>query len=148
VQFADASQSAIVVTVEGAAFGALGYPVSVILRGGTAQNGAPMMQKSGNVATFSEFKPDNSTAFVYPNPWRKHSEFDGLRFANLTQFATVHVYTAAGRKVVTLQESGGDGGLQWNMIDLWGDRIKPGLYLFRVEAEGVADFVGKFEVLE
>lgn len=148
VRFADAAQDAVIVTIEGAAFGALGYPVSVILNGGTAQNGAAMLEKSGNVATFSEFKPDNTLAYVYPNPFRKHTEFDGVRFANLTQQATVHVYSAAGRKVITLQETNGDGGLQWNLIDTWGDRIAPGMYLFRVEAEGVDDFVGKFEVLD
>jgi subtilisin family serine protease len=148
VAFADGSDSEIVVTIEGAAFGALGYPVSVILQGGMAQNGAPMMEKSGNVATFSAFEPDLTQAYVYPNPWLKHSEFEGLRFANLTQQATIYVMSASGRKIITLQESDGDGGLQWNMIDLWGDRIRPGLYLFRVEAEGKEDFVGKFEILE
>lgn len=148
VRFADGSQDAVIVTIEGAAFGALGYPVSVILNGGVAQNGAPMLDKAGNVATFSEFKPDNTLAFVYPNPYRFHTEFDGIRFANLSQQATVHVYTASGRKVVTLLENDGDGGLQWNMVDTWGERIAPGMYLFRVEAEGMEDFIGKFEVLD
>lgn len=148
VRFEDASQTSIVVTVNEAAFGALGYPVSVTLHGGVAQNSAPMMQKSGNVATFSEFKPDLSLAYVYPNPYRNHSEFNGIRFANLTHMASVHIYAASGKKIVTLQETDGDGGVEWNLMDLWGDRIVPGVYLFRVEADGVEDFVGKFDVLE
>jgi hypothetical protein len=148
VEFADGSQNSILVTISEAAFGALGYPVSVILNGGTAQNGAPMMEASGNVATFSASQEDLTSAFVYPNPYRRHTEFDGIRFANLTQTATVHVYSASGKKVITLEESNGDGGLEWNMVDIWGDRIAPGVYLFRVEAEGLEDFVGKFEVLE
>jgi hypothetical protein len=148
VEFIDGQQDVIQITVEGAAFGSLGYPVSVTLHGGQAQNGAPMMQKSGNVATFSEFQKELQLAYVYPNPYRRHTEFDGIRFANLSQQATVHVYTTSGRKIITLQETDGDGGLQWNMIDLWGDRITPGVYLFRVESEGLADFLGKFDVLE
>ena len=51
-------------------------------------------------------------------------------------------------KIITLEETDGDGGLEWNMIDLWGDRIVPGVYLFRVESLDNEDFVGKFEVLE
>lgn len=148
VTFADAQQKAIIVTVDEAAFGALGYPVSVTLNGGIAQNGAPMRLKSGNVATFSAFKADLTSAYVYPNPFRQHSEFNGIRFANLTRTATVHVYTVSGKKIITLQETDGDGGLEWNMVDLWGDRIVPGTYIFRVESEEQEDFVGKFEVLE
>ena len=107
-----------------------------------------MKQKSGNVATFSKFQDHLQSAYVYPNPYRKHTEFDGIRFANLSQSATVHVYSASGRKVISLTENNCDGGLQWNMVDLWGKRIAPGVYLFRVEAEGLDDFLGKFEVLE
>ncbi len=148
VEFKDGDVTTILVTVSGAAFGALGYPVSVTLLGGEAQNGSPMKQKSGNVATFSEFQEDLQTAYVYPNPYRRHEQFDGIRFANLTQAATVHVYAASGKKIITLEETDGDGGLEWNMIDLWGDRIVPGVYLFRVESLDKEDFVGKFEVLE
>ncbi|HEX2901064.1 MAG TPA: FG-GAP-like repeat-containing protein, partial [Bacteroidia bacterium] len=148
VEFRDGQQTAILVTVSGAAFGALGYPVSVTLHGGEAQNGAPMMRQSGNVATFSEFEDALQSAYVYPNPYRRHAQFDGIRFANLSRTATVHVYAASGKKIITLQETDGDGGLEWNMIDLWGDRIVPGMYLFRVESEDLDDFVGKFEVLD
>ncbi|MFN8393787.1 MAG: S8 family peptidase [Bacteroidia bacterium] len=148
VQFADATQTSILVSLSEAALGALGYPVSITLHGGTAQDGALMMEKSGNVATFSAHQDELTQAYVYPNPYRPHDQFNGIRFANLTQTATVHVYTASGRKIITLEETDGDGGLEWNLIDLWGDRIVPGTYLFRVEAEGVEQFVGKFEILE
>ncbi len=147
-EFAESDQSGILITVEGAAFGALGYPLSVTLNAGEAQNGSPMMEKSGNVATFSEFKTELTEAYVYPNPYQTHSEFQGIRFANLTQFATVHVYSASGKKIITLEENSGDGGLEWNLIDQWGKRIVPGVYLFRVESEGVEQFVGKFDVLD
>lgn len=148
VEWANAAQTAIQVSLEGAALGALGYPVSVVLTSGGAINGAPMREKDGNIATFSDFKPDLSEVYVYPNPFQAHAWFDGVRFANLTRTATVHVYDAAGRAVITLQETDGDGGLNWNLIDTWGRRVRPGIYLFRVEAPEVEEVVGKFTVLE
>lgn len=148
VAFAGGTQDAILVDIEGAALGALGYPVSITLEGGASQDGDPMMEDAGNIATFSEFKPDLTGAFVYPNPYRRHSEFDGVRFANLTQFATVHILSADGRAVISLEEADGDGGLEWNLMDRWSKRVAPGVYLFRVESEGVEQMVGKFEILE
>lgn len=148
VDWAENDHSAVLITLEGAALGALGYPVSIILHGGLAQNNAPMMEKSGNVATFSEFKADLSGVYVYPNPYQTHTEFEGIRFANLSKTATIHIYSASGKKVITLEENNGDGGLEWNLIDQWGERIRPGVYLFRVESEGLEAVIGKFDILD
>jgi hypothetical protein len=79
---------------------------------------------------------------------RPNQLFEGVRFANLTREATITVYTAAGRFVNTLTESDGDGGVDWNLRDNGGNLVLPGIYLFKVEAEGVEEFLGKFSVLE
>lgn len=148
VDWADASQRTISAKVEGVALGALGYPVSLTLTGGHALSGAPMRAGEGNTATFTEYKADLSGVYVYPNPYRQHDLFPGVRFANLTRNATIHVISASGRKVISLSESDGDGGLDWNLVDAFGERVRPGTYLFRVEAPDVEPFVGKFTVLE
>jgi hypothetical protein len=148
IEWADASQLSVHVQVDGVALGALGYPVSLTLTGGHAQSGAPMREKEGNTATFTEFKPDLTGVYVYPNPYRQHDLFQGIRFANLTRSATIHILSASGRKVITLTEADGDGGLDWNLIDVFGERIRPGTYLFKVEAEDVEPFIGKFSILE
>lgn len=148
VVFSDGSQQSIDVRVEEAVFGAIGYPVSVILNGGEAVSGAQMSDKEGNVATFSASQSDLSQVYVYPNPYQGNDFFDGVRFANLVERCTVTVYTPSGRKVVTLEEGDGDGGLEWNLRNTAGDRVKPGMYLFRVEAEGVEEVIGTFSVLQ
>lgn len=148
IEWTDASQLSAKVLVEGVALGALGYPVSLTLTGGHAQSGAPMREKEGNTATFTEYKPDLSGVYVYPNPYRQHDLFPGVRFANLTRNATVHILSASGRKVITLTETDGDGGLDWNLVDAFGERVRPGTYLFKVEAADVAPFIGTFSILE
>ena len=148
VEWQDAGQTVVWVQVEGVALGALGYPVSLTLHAGRGLDGSLMNPKEGNTATFTKHKEDLSGVYVYPNPYYQHELYAGVRFANLTRTARVHVYSAAGRKVISLDETDGDGGLEWNLVDAWGARVKPGTYLYKVEAEGVEAVVGKFSVLE
>ena len=147
VAFADAGQLSVQVTVAGVALGALGYPVTLELQGGRALDGDPMMEKVGNAATFSGFEEDLSGAYVYPNPYQGNDFFDGIRFAKLVRECTVTIYTASGHLVAELQESDGDGGVEWNLQNIAGERVSPGNYIFRVEAEGFEDKVGAFSIL-
>ena len=143
-------QQGVKVTVDEVNFGALGYPLSVVVNGVTAQNGAQNLEKEGNVATFTEHKGDLSEVYVYPNPYRYHPEFEGVRFANLTQTATVQIMTVSGRLVNSLQETDGNGAVEWNLLDSGGIRVKPGMYLFRV-VDGhnpEEEIMGKFSIAE
>lgn len=148
IAWANTEKTAVEVTIEKAILGAVGYSVSIIVRGVTAQNGATIQENEGNTATFSTFKKDLSEVYVYPNPVRPTPLFEGLRFANLTQIATIEVYTLSGRYITTLNETDGDGGYTWDMRDMTGTRIKPGVYLFRATAEDVKEKIGKFSVVE
>lgn len=147
VIWGDAQKTSVTVTVSQVALGALGYAVSLELQGGTAQNGDLMMEKVGNVATFSSFEEDLTGVYVYPNPYEGNEFFEGVRFANLVQACTVTVYTASGRKVAELVEDDGDGGVEWNLLNVAGERVAPGNYIFRVEAEGIESKVGSFSIL-
>ena len=141
--------NAVRITIEGAGFGALGNPLSVIVTGVLATDGTPIHEKEGNVATFTSFKSDLSGVFVYPNPVRYQSMVDGLRFANLTQQCRIMIMNASGRLIRELKESDGDGGLTWDMTDQGGNRIKPGVYIFKVWSNDTdAEFIGKFSVVE
>ncbi len=141
--------NAIRVSISGATLGALGYPISITVATEVcAVNGVCIKANEGNTATFSSFREDLTKVYVYPNPVRPHQLFDGLRFANLTQLAEVRILTPSGRLINTLQETDGDGGLEWDMRDVEGQRLKPGVYLYHVTADGVKAFLGKFSVLE
>lgn len=149
VAWASDAEDAVKVAFTDARIGALGYAVSI-----TAENVCSINELCvgdvGNTATFSSHKNDLSEVFVYPNPARPHDLFDGVRFANLTQQATIKIYTVSGRFVNELEETDGDGGVEWNLRDQAGQRIKPGIYLFHVttEEEGVEEVLRKFSVVE
>ena len=149
VQFYQEFPDAVQVTIEEARFGALGYPLSVTVENLCALNGLCLCPE-GNTATFSSHKDDLSEVFAYPNPVRPHQLFEGMRFANLTQQADIKVMTLSGRLVIELEETDGDGGLTWDMLDQGKRRIKPGVYIYYVETEeeGIEPFMGKFSVVE
>jgi hypothetical protein len=149
VEWASPDMEAVKVRISTAKFGALGYPLSIEVENLCAINEVCLGQE-GNVATFSAHKEDLSEAYAYPNPVVKHEVFEGMRFANLTQTATIRIYTVSGRLVNEIEETDGDGGLTWNMLDQGNNRIVPGIYIYHIwtDIEGVADFVGKFSVVE
>lgn len=140
---------AVRITITEARIGALGYPLTITVNDVCTLEGVCISEEA-NTATFSSNKEDLSEVFVYPNPVRKHTAFEGVRFANLTQQALIKIYTVSGRYVNALEETDGDGGYEWDLRDVGNNRIKPGIYLFHVSTnkEGVEDFVGKFSVVE
>ena len=148
VRWDGTSHKQVVVTLENQVLGAIGNPVSVEVNNVFAVNGATTKPKEGNLATFTAFQQDLSDVYVYPNPYRKNNVLEGIRFANLTRTATVYIYNTNGRFVRALDESDGDGGVEWNLLDDGGVRVMPGVYLYRVEAPDVEDFIGKFAILE
>ncbi len=144
------NDSAIKVSISGARFGALGYPLSIDVQYNLCSYNGACIGETGHTATFTSNQPDLKQVYVYPNPVRSNSQFEGMRFANLTRQATIEVLTVSGRKVVQLEETDGDGGYEWNLIDQSGKRIAPGVYLYRVYTDDLEmkDFLGKFTVVE
>lgn len=149
VEWASEDMEAVKITIETAKFGALGYPLSIEVQELCGINEV-CIGEEGNVATFSAHKKDLSEVFAYPNPVRNHEIFDGMRFANLTQTATIRIYTVSGRLVSEIEETDGDGGTTWDMRDQGNRRIVPGIYIYHVwtEEESIKQFVGKFSVVE
>lgn len=150
ITWADDQEDAVVVKVKDARIGALGYAVSITANEGVCSIIDICMDNEGNTATFSSFKEDLSDVFVYPNPVIRHDQFEGLRFANLTQQATIEVFTVSGRFVNRIEETDGDGGVEWDMRDKGNKRLRPGIYLYRVSSkqEGVKEVLKKFSVVE
>jgi len=144
---------AVYITLEKARLGSLGYPVSItVLPAVCTATGVCMQENEGNTATFSAHESELNAVYVYPNPVRAHDKFegrDGLRFANLTQQCSVQVVSSSGAHIATFEETDGDGGYEWNLIDYrTGKRIAPGLYLFYITNNDGQITVGQFSVLE
>ncbi|PSQ74314.1 MAG: hypothetical protein BRD39_02165 [Bacteroidetes bacterium QH_9_64_21] len=84
--------------------------------------------------------------YPYPNPMNTHTTFafrvEGGRDEALHDF-TLRIYTLSGRLVRQLEKrhldnplSVGWNTLSWNGRDQDGDRVVPGVYLYRVKIEG------------
>ncbi len=59
-----------------------------------------------------------------------------MTIAGLTRTATVRILDASGRLLRTLQETDGNGGVQWDLKDENGNPVPSGIYIFYVVDEG------------
>ncbi|MBK8574430.1 MAG: T9SS type A sorting domain-containing protein [Elusimicrobia bacterium] len=82
---------------------------------------------------------------VSPNPFHQGTDAH-ITFANLAERATVRVFTSSGREVRSLEETDGDGLLQWDGKNSSGNSVEPGVYVYHVESPG-AEKKGKVMVL-
>ncbi|MBK8574435.1 MAG: fibronectin type III domain-containing protein [Elusimicrobia bacterium] len=82
---------------------------------------------------------------VSPNPFHQGTDAH-ITFANLAERTTVRVFTSSGREVRSLEETDGDGLLQWDGKNSSGNSVEPGVYVYHVESPG-AEKRGKVMVL-
>ncbi len=92
------------------------------------------------------FKTDLSQVATYPNPYRIGHEEIPFKFINLTQNAEIKILNLNGRLIKTLQETNGDGGLEWDLCDENGNHIVSGIYLYLIKNEQ-QEKIGKFAII-
>lgn len=114
-------------------------------------NGKPITKGAGNTLGFVISKDNLRDVYVYPNPI-KLSENPEIYFANLTNRASITIMTSDGADIITLNETDGNGGVEWNGRDSNGNMLPSGIYLYRVNGskpDGVEVFeeTGKFVIL-
>ena len=99
--------------------------------------------------------------YVVPNPYVGSASFEPERFAvsgrgerrmefrGLPAKSTVRIFSVLGELVQTLHHDGSnDGYVTWNLRTKDNLDVAPGLYIFRVEAEGTAPQMGKFAIIK
>jgi hypothetical protein len=74
------------------------------------------------------------TSFAYPVPFRAKRGDSTITFGDLSQLATIRIFSASGRWVKTLEETDGDGELVWDVKDDDGDPLPSGVYFFLIES--------------
>ena len=96
---------------------------------------------------------DLSNVNVVPNPYIVHSRMNesevrrSIRFTNLPEQATIHVYTVNGEYVNTIEHDDPNvGAVFWNLRSENNQEIAPGLYIYVVESDD-KKHVGKFAVV-
>jgi subtilisin family serine protease len=91
----------------------------------------PINEGAGSYVVLSSFAKDLSDVYVYPNPVKPESG-ETLTFANLPQYAQITIWTINGSKIGELEESDGNGGATFNLIDINGNQLSSGIYIYRV----------------
>ncbi len=141
------------ISLEGALpIGALGKEYVLKVRNLISAGGVPIAEGAGSTAGIILNRDNLDDVFVYPNPWSPSDGQDFITFANLTQEATIRVYTLSGVFINQVKETDGNGGVEWNMLDEHGGKIPPGVYIYYVTGKngaGVEDEAktGKFAVV-
>jgi len=90
---------------------------------------------------------------VVPNPYYNRSRYElnqfnrVMRFTNMPEVATVRIYNLAGKLVRTLQKSDQTTSIiNWDLLTDNGLPVASGIYIYRVEAPGAGNTVGRLVV--
>ncbi len=101
-------------------------------------NGKKMTTGAGATLGFVFSELTNTNTYVYPQPI-KLSVDDKAMFAGLTKNAVIEIITMDGRIIQELTENDGNGGVEWDLRDLNGTILAPGIYLYRVNGTNTND---------
>jgi hypothetical protein len=106
---------------------------------------------AGSYIVLSSYANDLSEVYVYPNPVNP-SNGERLTFAKLPQYAQITVWSIEGKKIGEVEESDGNGGASFDLIDLSGNQLPSGIYFYRVvrtdeKKNEQEEKLGKFAVI-
>ena len=97
-----------------------------------ATGGVAINEESGSYLILSSYAQNLDNVYVYPNPAKLNGQNFKITFANLTKNATINIFSLNGKKIKTLIENNGDGGVDWDLKNEAGQIIGSGIYIFRV----------------
>jgi hypothetical protein len=104
------------------------------------------LQELGTIAIMGQEDVSLQDLRVSPNPFHQNTDTH-ITFSNLAERATVRIYTPSGREVRRLEESDGDGLLDWDGRNSDGNPVELGIYVFYVESPG-AKKTGKVLIIQ
>ncbi len=108
---------------------------------------------AGSYIVLTGFANDLSDVYVYPNPAREGESQGFITFANLPQRAKITIWDINGIRVKELEELDGNGGVDFDLTNEFGEKISTGVYIYRVvmiddqNNEG-EEKLGKFAVIK
>ncbi|MBN2090224.1 S8 family serine peptidase [candidate division KSB1 bacterium] len=126
--------------------GAYGEIYYLTLQNIQSLDGSKIRPGYGDRTSLIFFKTDLSQVNTFPNPYRIGLEQIPFKFINLTQNAEIKILNLNGNLIKTLQETNGDGGLEWDLCDENGNQIVTGIYLYLITHEHQQK-IGKFAVI-
>ncbi|MDQ1317873.1 MAG: Fibronectin type-III protein, partial [Candidatus Poribacteria bacterium] len=115
----------------------------------TIQNTVSTQVNSFGVFRIARLKlPDNlDKVIVYPNPFIPSQSINGhITFKNLTENATIQIYSVDGEKVKTINKISGGDEATWNALNDKDETVASGTYIFFIQNE-LDTFTGKIIIL-
>jgi len=107
---------------------------------------------AGSYIVLTSFAQNLSDVYVYPSPVRLMNGDSKITFADLPKRARITIYNLSGKRLNQLEETNGDGGLDYNLKDENGNLLPSGIYIYRIERlddsnNNVEEKLGKFAVI-
>jgi len=95
---------------------------------------------------------DLSGALAYPNPWKAGTggayDAAGVTFTNLTQEATIRIFTLTGNLVRRLDKVAADGNQKvWDGKNTVGARVASGIYYYVITSPKCEKATGRLAVV-
>lgn len=87
---------------------------------------------AGSYLVLTGFAADLSDVYVYPNPVRAGESQNKLTFANLPRKAKITIFDINGIRINEMEENDGNGGIDYDLTNEFGEKISTGVYFYRV----------------
>ncbi|MBS1516763.1 MAG: S8 family serine peptidase [Bacteroidetes bacterium] len=118
-----------------------------------SSSGIKIVEGAGSSFGLIFNKENLDEMYVYPNPYSINSGQNYVTFANITREASIEIYDLRGKFLIRINETDGNGGVEWDLKDGGGNKISTGIYIYRAtgkNAEGkeVEEKTGKFAVIK
>ncbi len=105
---------------------------------------------AGSYIVLTSFAKDLSDVYVYPNP--ANVEKEKVTFANLPKKAKIIIFNLNGDRITEIEESDGNGGVDFVLNYESGEKLNSGIYIYRIVMlddlnNEVDEKIGKFAVV-
>ena len=127
------------------------YRLRVINLKSSAESGGLIINSgAGSYVVLTSYANDLSDVYVYPNP--ANIERGKVTFANLPKKAKIIIFTLNGERIDEIEETDGNGGLDFNLSYETGETLSSGVYIYRIvmlddSDNEVEEKIGKFAVI-
>ena len=107
---------------------------------------------AGSYIVLTGYAKNLSDVYVYPNPVKIKDGTSKITFANLPTHVRITIWSIDGNKIGEVEETDGNGGVDFNLRNLDGELLSSGVYIYRAVVidnfnnEG-EEKIGKFAVI-
>jgi len=144
--------NSVILNLGNGTIGATGKNYVLKVSGLKSSSGITITTGAGSTFGFVFNKEDLEEIYTYPNPVNINSH-NMMTFANLTVKAKIQIFDITGKFIKSIDETDGNGGVEWDLKDNNGNIIPSGIYLYKVSGVNsagieVKEKLSKFAVIK